>query len=60
MAAIVMDIDGIDIAHETMMLEEYGNEVGCAATPDVECHSVLMELIESVGLQRSTAFPQCP
>jgi hypothetical protein len=30
MAAIVMDTDGCDIAHETQMLEEYGEEVMCA------------------------------
>jgi hypothetical protein len=87
MTTIVRNMDGCDIAHEALMLEEYGEEVMCAAGDlqlmqvgerpiaqidrqendrgrttfsTVALPSAPEEVIESFGLLRSTAFPQCP
>lgn len=59
MSTIVMNIDECDIAHEALMLEEYGEERN-----RVECRpqnvSASEEEMESFALIPSTAFPQCP
>lgn len=59
MSTIVMTIDECDIAHEALMLEEYGRE-----RKRVECTpqslAALEEETESFVLVPSTAFPQCP
>jgi len=76
MATIVMNIDGCDIAHEALMLEEYGAEkkraewkLQLAPAGDgawINRHvngqytSASEEEIESLALIPSTAFPQCP
>jgi hypothetical protein len=72
MATIVMNIDGCDIAHEALMLEEYGEEktraewkpqlapAGDIARVNGQHPSASEEEIESLALVPSTAFPQCP
>jgi hypothetical protein len=76
MATIVMNIDGCDIAHEALMLEEYGEETKRAeckpqlarACDDARINrhvngqypSASEEEIEILVLIPSTAFPQCP
>ena len=71
MATIVMDMDGCDIAHETLMLEEYGEEVMCAGwisprTLKGESEVALalaiapVEEVETGRFFLPTALPQCP
>jgi hypothetical protein len=63
MATIVMNIDGCDIAHEALMLEEYGEETNREWKPqhvNGQYPSASEEEIESLVLIPSTAFPQCP
>jgi hypothetical protein len=60
MTAILMNEERCDIAHEALLLEEFGNAVRYAPVPDANYHSVLMEVIDSVMPQRAKAFPKCP
>ena len=59
MSTIVMNLDECDIAHEALMLEEYGEE-----RKRTECEpqdlSASEDEMESFVLIPSTAFPQCP
>lgn len=69
MATIVMDMDGCDIAHETLMLEEYGEEVMCAgwipprALKGENVVALAIAPVEEVDAEmffRLAALPQCP
>jgi hypothetical protein len=69
MAAIVLDTDGFDIAHEKLMLEEYGEEVMNAGwipplTLKGESGIALaiapVEASDDDELLLSAALPQCP
>jgi hypothetical protein len=75
MANMMMDMDGCDIAHETLLLEEYCAEVRYAgwtpqflrandrtrATPRrVTRPSDLEEDLGSIGFVRSKSLPKCP
>ena len=69
MAAIVLDTDGCDIAHEKLMLEEYGEEVMNAGwipplTLKGENRVALavapVEESDNDAPLLSAALPQCP
>lgn len=67
MATFVMDTDGCDIAHETLMLEEYGEEVMCAGwiSPrtlkgESEVALAPVEEVETGKFFLPTVLPQCP
>ena len=69
MTSIMMDMDDCDIAHETNMLNEFGEEVwhegqDPQGSPDSDLKdaptSAPKEVIDSVGLISSSDFPQCP
>jgi hypothetical protein len=69
MATIVLDMDGCDIAHEKLMLEEYGEEVMSAGwipprtlkgESEVALAVAPVEASDSEESFLSTAFPQCP
>lgn len=69
MTTIVMDTDGCDIAHEAMMLEEYGDEVMCAGW--IPPHTLKGENVVALAIApeeeidtelffQLAALPQCP
>lgn len=73
MTTIEMNMDGCDVAHEALMLKEYGMEAGSvvrihgpandrghASIPTVDPPSASEEVSESFVLLPSTAFPHCP
>ncbi|ADE12497.1 hypothetical protein [Sideroxydans lithotrophicus] len=69
MATIVLDMDGCDIAHEQLMLEEYGEEVMSAGwipprtlkgENEVALAIAPVEPADTGEFFLSTAFPQCP
>lgn len=59
MSTIVMNIDGCDIAHEALMLEEYSEEKKRVEWKPQNL-SASEEEMETFALIPSTAFPQCP
>jgi len=69
MATIVLDTDGFDIAHEKLMLEEYGEEVTNAGwIPPLTlmgesriAPAIVPEEASDIDeLLLSAALPQCP
>lgn len=65
MATIVRDIDGCDIAHEALILQEYSEEVKCAGwDPQLALatasSAATEEAVDSCIPLLSTAFPKCP
>ena len=68
MATIVMDMDGFDIAHEKLMLEEYGEEVmsaGWIPPRTLKCESEVALAIAPVEASDHdelflSTLPQCP
>lgn len=69
MATIVMDMDGCDVAHETLMLEEYGEEVMCAGwipPRTLKGENVVAlaiapaEEVDTEMFFRLAALPKCP
>jgi hypothetical protein len=73
MTNVVMNMDGCDLAHETLMLKEFGDAVNYAGPEQLHVKHVRTgskhlkgvasapeEVIDSVKSILSSAFPKCP